>query len=252
MTMEKCKVCGEDLYFPAIEILGRTRTMRRKCKCVREEEYRAERARIESEARYSAERARDRCFREYGDYRGSTFATDDGKDPGLSKKMRNYAANFGRFLEGGNGLLFYGNVGAGKTFYSACIANAIIDGGYTVTFSNFVSLVHRIQDETYKGLPVMREIGKCDLLIIDDLGIERETKFMQEHVYNIIDLRYRNRKPVIVSTNLTGPELQNPSGVMASRIYGRILERCLPIRFDGPDRRKSNTRYREMLDVLNG
>ena len=250
--MERCEKCGEELFFPAVEILGRTMTMRRKCKCVRDQEEREEREKAEFESRQKKERARDYAFSEYEDYKECTFDTDDMKHPEMNRKLRNYAANFGRFLEKGDGLLFYGNTGAGKTFYEACIANGIIDQGYTVMFSNFVSLVQRIQEETFKGLPVMDEVKRCDLLIIDDLGTERGSSFMQEHVYNIIDSRYRSGKPVLVSTNLTREELKAPKDVTASRIYGRILERCLPVEFDMPDRRKGNTRYREMLEVLNG
>ena len=165
--------------------------------------------------------------------------------------MRNYADNFDRFLKDGNGLLFCGNVGAGKTFYSACIANKLIDDGYSVMFSNFVTMIQRIQGEAFKGLPIMDEIRKCDLLIIDDLGVERDTEFMREHVFNIIDTRYRNGKPIIVSTNLTGEELRKPKDVTSSRIYTRIMERCLPIEFRGPNRRKGRNCYKEMLDILN-
>ena len=247
----RCEVCGEELFFPEAEFLGRKITMKRACRCQREERERQENERLQMEQSYRREKARNYCFSEYQGYMSCTFETDDMQEPGLSRQMRNYADNFGRFLKDGNGLLFCGNVGAGKTFYSACIANKLIDDGYTVMFSNFVTMIHRIQDETYKGLKIMDEIRKCDLLIIDDLGVERDTEFMKEHVYNIIDTRYRMGKPIIVSTNLTGDELKNPKDVTSSRIYSRIMERCLPIVFNGPNRRKRNANYQEMLEMLN-
>ena len=247
----RCEVCGEELFFPEAEFLGRKITMKRACRCQREERERQENERLQMEQSYRREKARNYCFSEYQGYMSCTFETDDMQEPGLSRQMRNYADNFGRFLKDGNGLLFCGNVGAGKTFYSACIANKLIDDGYSVMFSNFVTMIHRIQDETYKGLKIMDEIRKCDLLIIDDLGVERDTEFMREHVYNIIDTRYRMGKPIIVSTNLTGDELKNPKDVTSSRIYSRIMERCLPIVFNGPNRRKRNANYQEMLEMLN-
>lgn len=250
--MERCDVCGEDLFFPKVEILGRTMAMRRKCRCVRESEERESKRRQEEETTRAVANARAYCFREYADYRGCTFDSDDMNDPKMHNKLVNYAANFGRFMEEGSGLLFFGNVGAGKTFYSACIANALLDEGRKVMMSNLVSLVHRIQKESFSGLDVMREIERCDLLIIDDLGVERDSSYMREHVYGIIDARYRSGKPMIVSTNLTGDELKAPTSVSDERIYGRILERCLPMRFDGPNRRKGRARYRDMLEVMNG
>lgn len=248
----RCEVCGEDLFFPETELFGRKLTMRRMCKCQRDEREREDMERSEREERFKREKARSYCFKDYQDYIDCTFSTDDMNDPKLSRQMRNYADNFGRFLKDGNGLLFCGNVGAGKTFYSACIANKLIEDGYTVMFSNFVTMIQRIQGETFKGLPIMDEISKCDLLIIDDLGVERDTEFMKEHVYNIIDTRYRNGKPIIVSTNLTGDELRKPKDVTSSRIYTRIMERCLPIEFKGKNRRKQKASYHEMLEILNG
>ena len=155
--LKKCEICGEDLFFPEAEFLGRKITMKRACRCQREEMERQENERLQREQYYKREKARNYCFKDYKDYIGCTFSTDDMNDPKLSRQMRNYADNFGRFMKEGNGLLFFGNVGAGKTFYSACIANKLIDAGYSVMMSNFVGLIQRIQNETYKGLEVMRE-----------------------------------------------------------------------------------------------
>ena len=247
----KCEVCGEDLFFPEAEFLGRKITMKRACRCQREERERQENERLQREQSYKREKARNYCFSEYQDYRSCTFEADDMQEPNLSRQMKNYASKFDVFLKEGNGLLFCGNIGAGKTFYSACIANRLIDDGYSVMFSNFVTMIQRIQGETFKGLPIMDEIRRCDLLIIDDLGVERDTEFMREHVFNIIDTRYRMGKPIIVSTNLTGEQLKNPKDVTSSRIYSRIMERCLPIVFNGPNRRKRKANYQEMLEALN-
>ena len=68
------------------------------------------------------------------------------------------------------------------------------------------------------------------LLVIDDLGIVRKTDFAQEQIFNVIDSRYRSKKPMIVCTNLELDELRNPPDLEHERIYDRILERCIPIR----------------------
>ena len=66
------------------------------------------------------------------------------------------------------------------------------------------------------------------LLIIDDFGMERGTEYGLEQVYNVIDSRYRSRKPLIVTTNLTLEELQHPEDTAHARIYDRLLEMCSP------------------------
>ena len=67
------------------------------------------------------------------------------------------------------------------------------------------------------------------LLVIDDLGSERDTPYASDLVYQIIDARYRSGKPLIVTTNLTLEELENPGSRDRERIYQRVLERCTPV-----------------------
>ena len=68
--------------------------------------------------------------------------------------------------------------------------------------------------------------------------MERGTEYGLEQVYNVIDSRYRSRKPLIVTTNLSHTELQNPQDTAHARIYDRVLEMCLPILFTGENFRK--------------
>ena len=79
-----------------------------------------------------------------------------------------------------------------------------------------------------------------DLLIIDDLGVERSTEYAMEQMFFVIDSRYRSRRPMIITTNLKLSELKNPPDLAHARIYDRILERCAPILFDGKNFREEN------------
>ena len=79
-----------------------------------------------------------------------------------------------------------------------------------------------------------------DLLIIDDLGVERSTEYAMEQMFFVIDSRYRSRKPMIITTNLKLAELKNPPDLAHARIYDRILERCAPILFAGKNFREEN------------
>ena len=76
------------------------------------------------------------------------------------------------------------------------------------------------------------------LLIIVDLGIERNSEFAREQVFHIIDSRYRSQLPMIVTTNLTLKELKDPEDLARARIYDRVLERCVPILVNDQNVRK--------------
>ena len=69
--------------------------------------------------------------------------------------------------------------------------------------------------------------------------MERGTEYGLEQVYNVIDSRYRSNKPLIVTTNLTLEELQNPEDTAHARIYDRLIEMCSPICFTGENFRKA-------------
>ena len=77
-------------------------------------------------------------------------------------------------------------------------------------------------------------------MIIDDLGIERNSEYAREQVFSIIDSRYRSQLPMIVTTNLSLKKLKNPEDMARARIYDRVLERCMPIRVNGQNIRDLN------------
>ena len=95
-------------------------------------------------------------------------------------------------------------------------------------------------------------LNEFDLLVIDDLGIERNTEYVNELVYNIIDARYRSGKPMIITTNLKYSDLHNTEDTSKARIYSRIIEMCLPVLVSGEDRRKSKMQDSRLMDILNG
>ncbi|MBQ7130579.1 MAG: ATP-binding protein [Oscillospiraceae bacterium] len=73
----------------------------------------------------------------------------------------------------------------------------------------------------------------CDLLILDDFGMERQTEFAREQIFGIVNGRYLAGKPMIVTTNLTLQQMKKPDTMAEKRIYDRVLEVCVPVCFDG-------------------
>jgi DNA replication protein DnaC len=167
-----------------------------------------------------------------------TFDNDDGTNEKLSTAARNYVANFAEMKKRGKGLLLFGKVGAGKTFASACIANALIDSGVPCLVTNFARLVNTISGMYDGKQDYIDSLNRFDLLVIDDLASERDTEYMGEIVQNIIDSRYRAGLPLIVTTNLTAEELKHPQEIRKQRIYSRLFEMCVPVEVKHRDRRK--------------
>lgn len=232
-----------------IEILGIVKTPMCMCKCMQEKKEKEEAELKQRELTEQIERMRIVGF---PDSKMSkwTFEADDRSNEKISNVARNYVENFEKLNV--KGLLFYGDVGTGKTFISSCIANALIDKGHPCLVTNFARLVNTLQG-MYEGRQnYIDGLDRYDLLVIDDLASERDTEYMNEIVTNIIDARYRSGKALIVTTNLKKNELNNPSDVKKQRIYSRLFEMCVPVEVLGPDRRKMKmvSGYAEMKEIL--
>lgn len=81
------------------------------------------------------------------------------------------------------------------------------------------------------------DLMRYPLLILDDVGMERQTEYAMEQVFNVIDARYRSGMPLIITTNLSLAELKAPKSRDHARIYDRILEMCQPVNFGNQGRR---------------
>lgn len=229
-----CAVCHKKTQ-TIVEFEGEKRRVRCICDCKQKELEAYKQAEIQAEN----ERMRRRCFAETN-MAGWTFANDDGKNPKISNAMKRYSDDFRDFKAEGRGLLLYGSVGTGKTYYAACIANALIDIGYSVLMTNFARLTNEIQGRFDDKNEYIDSLNRYSLLIIDDLGAERKSEYMQETVFSIIDSRYRSGLPFIITTNLSAEEIKKNGDIGYSRIYDRILERCFPIEVKGESRRRQN------------
>ena len=165
-----------------------------------------------------------------------TFENDDRARPVVSDMCARYCDSFGDALKDGTGILFYGGVGTGKSYYAACIANRLIEDGYTVRFDNARGYADKAFEDKEDFLDT---ISGADLLILDDLGMERTTDYMRETVFQILDKRCQSGKPIIVTTNLTNDQLKAPRSVDEDRVFSRLLESTVPILMKGEDRRRA-------------
>ena len=147
-----------------------------------------------------------------------------------------YAHQFGKKPAN---LLLFGQPGLGKTFLSAAIAREVSGEGFSVVYDTAAHIferfeTHKFSREEEADSDVERILG-CDLLILDDLGTEMTTAFVQSALYQIVNTRLMEKKSTILSTNLMPGEIaRRYSPQIASRIEGEY--QLLP--FFGEDIRK--------------
>ena len=169
-----------------------------------------------------------------------TFDKDNGINPEMAYAHK-YVENWEDMKANSSGLLLWGNVGTRKSFFAGCIANALLEKGVPVLMTNFSRILNTLTGMHFEDRnQFIDSLNRYSLLIIDDLGIERNSEFALEQVFNVIDSRYRSKKPLIVTTNLTLTELNSAPDVAHRRIYDRILERCAPIRINNRNIRQVN------------
>lgn len=138
-------------------------------------------------------------------------------------------------------LLFLGKKGTGKSFLAACICNALIDAGFTARFTNFAQIANDLMSEENKS-EVYSNLTRSDLIVLDDLGAEKDTEYMEQIKYNVIDCICSSGKPCIITTNMAISEFEEPKDNQTQRICSRIYKKSLLISCIGEDRRKSKAR----------
>ena len=171
-----------------------------------------------------------------------TFAKSDHTDQKNENIARRYVANFDAMRSQGTGLLLCGSVGTGKSFLAAAIANELINQGTPCLMTNFSRIISRVSEKFGGDQKYLDDLNRFDLLIIDDLGSERDTEFTWEKVMNVVDARYRAGLPLIITTNLTLKDLADPSDIRRQRVFSRLKEMCVFIEVNGADRRNKKMR----------
>ena len=237
-----CANCGEPKQC-RVKISNIEYIMPVVCRCQKEKDAEAKRQAKITEKMCLVEGNRRRCF-------GNTkmhlmdFSADDRKNAAASDACEKYVENWAEMKHKGDGLLLHGAVGTGKTFLAACIANALIDKGERVLMTTFAELLKKWDEPL--------EFDWVDLLIIDDLGVERATEYGIETVYSVIDDCWRKGKPLIITTNIPIEVIKNPVELRYTRIYDRILDICHPIKVDGKSRRRQSlyTKFFKRKEVL--
>ena len=179
-----------------------------------------------------------------------TFSTDwypDRYDPAVGVTVRehmetvydicgDFAHQFGKSPAN---LLLFGAPGLGKTFLSACIARVVSEDGYSVVYDTASHIFSLLEDAKFRrgdeDDEETRRLDQCDLLIIDDLGTEMNSTFVQSALYQLINGRLLGMKSTIISTNLTPEDIGRR---YSQQVYSRIEGEYTILPFIGTDIRQ--------------
>ncbi len=150
----------------------------------------------------------------------------------------------------GRGLLLMGPCGVGKTHLAVAALVEIINSNKSgrLLFSNFQDLIQEIQasfdsDQVPSKSEILRPLLEADLLVLDELGSQKPTTFVQDILYYVINTRYNDEKSTIFTTNYVdepadGRE-ENLTARVGNRLRSRLYEMAPMVKLSGKDHRRN-------------
>lgn len=168
-------------------------------------------------------------------YIGNSLDSYATTKPGQSQALaiaRAYAENFAETLDAGRCLIFTGTTGTGKTHLATAIANRAIQQGHTAIFASVREIVGAVKNTWRKGVDkteqeAMEPYVACDLLVIDEVGVQFDTDAERLIMFDVINRRYENVRPMILISNLPiDAQSGEPSvrSVLGDRVLDRLRE----------------------------
>ena len=260
----KCQFCQRELYYEGVAVFGiiwiwfdtperctckgavefwKIKDEVERQKKLKAEEREAEKKR---EERYRAQTQRSKMSKRLIQCGEGEFITNSDNEKS-HKKVCTYIKTFDKHKDTGNGLYICGTCGTGKTHLAAKIAIDLIRDGVYVIMQPCVDMLREIKasfGSMKTETEVLGEYLECDLLIIDDVGKEQCTEWYLATLYRIVNHRYNQLKPTVITSNYTPDELVKRLTVganssSAEAIVSRIRECCAIIEIKGSDYRKT-------------
>lgn len=183
------------------------------------------------------------CFGKTPRLMNYVFELDDARDSRVSIVSRRYVESFrDKSHKNGLKLLYWGDVGQGKTFLACAVANALISQGYTVKFTSIATVIAQAAQYKVPVLSLAEGLLEFDLVVLDDFGAEEMNERNLAKTYQIINTLSEHNVPLVITTNLSPERFNTPVNAEERRIFSRILEKCTLLRVYNKygDRRKKD------------
>lgn len=219
-----CKKCGEKTGM-IVNLLGKERIVPIMCSCRKQEL-----AELEIKQKKEELQQRINLLINQGimdkQFLNNKFENDNGSNLKILNVCKKYTDKWQDIKKENIGIIFYGDVGRGKTFYASCIANELFKNGVSICITSFPKIIDKLMNFTEESKMLIEKVKTQNLLVIDDFGVEREIEYVMEQMFKILDDRLRTGLPTIITTNLEIKQLEQPKTLAQRRIYSRILEMC--------------------------
>jgi DNA replication protein DnaC len=144
-------------------------------------------------------------------------------EPTVLRRIRTFTRDIEKNLDAGKGLWFDGPVGTGKTSLAILVAKAARDAGRSYAVYPVPRLLAEIKrtfdrdsDDNYLGF--FRRLCTVDIVVLDDLGAEKQTEWVLEQLFSIVNERWQDRRSIVVTTNIPDPDPDAPARMLQASV----------------------------------
>lgn len=227
---------------------GRLITVQPVCHCESEADDKVKRE-FEQRKRKSDIESKYSALENSPKYRKCSF--DNFEVDNFNRKAFEHAKKYAsEFHNISKDLFIYGKPGNGKSHLAAAVGNSLNSLETIVVFCTFTELIERIKG-TFSGeygeseASIMNAICSADLLILDDVGVEKATDFTIDVLFRIVERRTKHYRKTVFTSNYSAKELvtrysKEIGSIEAQRVVGRIISNAAMVENTGKDRRFSN------------
>lgn len=242
-----CGKCNTPRSFIADESYGELagRLMPTLCKC----ESEAEAAKKETERTKRVEKLRESCL-PLAEMQAARFESAEACR--AIDVVRRYVDKWEEVRAENIGLLLCGNTGSGKSYAALCACNALIDREIAARYITFPEAVSAMREGGEAKQKLEGYVKGAPLLVLDDYGAEGGSEYSQSLVCQLVDLRSRSGKPLIVTTNYPLTMFQGGADELHARAADRIYGMCAPVSVTGESRRarQAGDKLRRAKEIL--